>query len=164
MKQLWAPWRMEYILNEVDKHDGCIFCELPAEKDDPKNLILYRTAYCFVILNKYPYNNGHLMVVPYKHTGNLLDLSDDILLDIQQTIRKVIEVMNHILHPQAMNIGMNIGRTAGAGIADHIHYHIVPRWDGDTNFMPVIAGTKIVSESLRTTWKKMHDEFVRLYG
>lgn len=164
MKQLWAPWRMEYILNEVDKHDGCIFCELPAEKDDQKNLILYRTKYCFVILNKYPYNNGHLMVVPYQHTGNLLDLSDEILVDMQQTIRKVIVVMNHILHPQAMNIGMNLGRTAGAGIADHLHYHIVPRWDGDTNYMPVIAGTKIVSESLRTTWKKMHDEFARLYG
>jgi len=164
MKQLWAPWRMEYILNEVDKHDGCVFCELPEQNQDEKNLILYRTEHCFVVLNKFPYNNGHLLVVPYQHTGNLLDLSDEVLLDMQKTIRKTIEVMHNVLHPHAMNIGMNLGRIAGAGIDEHLHYHIVPRWDGDTNFMPVLTGTKVVSESLRASWQKLHAEFLRLFA
>lgn len=131
MKKLWAPWRMEYILSEIDKKDDrCIFCDLPKEKNDPKNLIVFRAKNCFVILNKYPYNNGHVMVVPYLHTGDILELDDDILLDMQQTIRKTVQVMRNVMNPHAMNIGMNLGRIAGAGIDAHLHYHIVPRWDG----------------------------------
>ncbi len=164
MKQLWAPWRMEYILNEIDKHEGCIFCDFPKSTEDEKHLIVYRSKHCFVILNKYPYNNGHLMVVPYQHTSDLLDLNDDVLLDVQQTIRKTVQVMRDVLHPQAMNIGLNMGRIAGAGIDDHIHYHLVPRWDGDTNFMPVISGTKVVSESLQATRAKIYETFQRLFG
>ncbi len=163
MKKLWAPWRMEYILNEIDKQDGCIFCDFPTKNSDQEYLILYRSEKCYVIMNKFPYNNGHLMVVPYQHTGDMLDLDDDTLLDIQKTIRKTVEVMRSVLHPQAMNIGLNMGRMAGAGIDEHIHYHIVPRWDGDTNFMPVISGTKVVSESLQATWSKLSAEFQKLY-
>jgi ATP adenylyltransferase len=103
------------------------------------------------------------MVVPFQHTGDLLELDDNILLDMQKTIRKTIKVMRKVLHPHAMNIGLNMGRMAGAGIDEHIHYHIVPRWDGDTNFMPVIGDTKVVSESLDDTWKKLHDVFLEMF-
>jgi len=164
MKQLWAPWRMQYILNEIDKNEGCIFCDFPKKNEDQKYLIIHRAEKSYVILNKYPYNNGHVLIVPYQHTGDLLDLDDETLLSIQKTIRKTVQVMRNILHPHAMNIGLNMGRIAGAGIDEHIHYHIVPRWDGDTNFMPVISGTKVVSESLEVTWKKLYNEFLRLYG
>lgn len=163
MKQLWAPWRMEYILNEIDKNEGCIFCDIPTKDEDKKYLIVYRSSKCYVIMNKYPYNNGHVLVVPYQHTGDFLDLDDETLLDIQKTIRKTVQVMRSILHPHAMNIGLNLGRNAGAGIDEHIHYHIVPRWDGDTNFMPVISGTKVVSESLQVTRQKLAEEFVGLF-
>ena len=103
------------------------------------------------------------MVVPYQHTGDYLELAEDVLLDMQKTIQKTIKVLNHVMHPHALNIGMNLGRTAGAGIDDHLHYHIVPRWDGDTNFMPVIADTKVVSESLEDTFRKMRDAFRELF-
>ncbi len=164
MKQLWAPWRMEYILNELDKTEGCIFCRFPQENNDEKYLIVYRSPLSVVILNKFPYNNGHLLVVPYQHTGDILELSEEIMIDLQSTIRKCVRVLRNVMQPHAMNIGMNLGRSAGAGIDTHLHYHIVPRWDGDTNFMPVVAGTKVVSESLSASWKKLQAEFRRLYG
>ncbi|MGD9897558.1 MAG: HIT domain-containing protein [Calditrichaceae bacterium] len=163
MKRLWAPWRMEYILNEIDKSpEGCIFCDLPPQKDDRKNLIVYRAEKCFVMLNKFPYNNGHLMVVPYLHTGNILDLDDDIMLDLQKVIQMAVKVLENEMSPHAMNIGMNLGRVAGAGIVDHLHYHIVPRWDGDTNFMPVISDTKVISESLTVSRDKLHNGFKKI--
>lgn len=164
MKQLWAPWRMEYILSEMDRPQGCIFCSFSAENDDPKNLIPYRSDKCFVILNKFPYNNGHVMVVPFQHTGDVLDLGDDVLLDMQRTIQKTVQAIRNVMHPHAMNIGMNLGRSAGAGIDEHLHYHIVPRWDGDTNFMPILTGTKVVSESLQATWQKLYEEFAKFGG
>ncbi len=163
MDRLWAPWRMEYILNEMDQKDGCIFCDFPAKNEDKKYLIVYRSEKCYVIMNKYPYNNGHVLIVPYHHTGDLFELNDEILLDMQKTIRKTVQVMRKILHPHALNIGLNMGRIAGAGIDEHIHYHVVPRWDGDTNFMPVISGTKVVSESVQVTRQKLADEFARLF-
>ena len=165
MKHLWAPWRMEYIENEIDKPGKkCIFCEFPKANDDEKYLIPFRSEKCFVILNKFPYNNGHVLVVPYLHSGNYLELPDDVLLDLQQTIQKTIRVMKNIMNPHGFNVGMNIGRTAGAGIDEHLHFHIVPRWDGDTNFMPIISETKVVSESLQKTFKKFQNEFRRLYS
>lgn len=164
MKRLWAPWRMEYILSEIEGTEGCIFCDFPKEDQDEKNLITYRTEKCFVIMNKYPYNNGHVMVVPYMHTGDLLQLDDTVMLNMQQTIRKSIQVLNNVMHPHGLNIGMNLGRTAGAGIDEHLHYHIVPRWTGDTNFMPVVGEAKVISESLKASWKKISDEFTRLFG
>lgn len=165
MKHLWAPWRMEYIENEIDKPGNkCIFCEFPQANDDTKFLIPFRSEHCFVILNKFPYNNGHVMVVPYLHTGDFLALPAEVLLDLQQTIQKTIRVMTNIMHPHGFNVGMNIGRTAGAGIDEHLHFHIVPRWDGDTNFMPIISNTKVVSESLQATFKKFQNEFIRLFS
>ncbi len=164
MKQLWAPWRMVYILDEINNKKGCIFCDLPKEKDDKKNLIVFRSEYCFVILNKYPYNNGHVLIAPYKHTHDFSDLDDQILLDVQKTAQKTIRVMQNVMHPHAVNMGINLGRTAGAGIDQHLHYHVVPRWDGDTNFMPVISDTKVVSESLDATREKLYEEFQRLFA
>ena len=154
MDILWAPWRMEYIEN-VNEDKGCIFCVKPAEKNDKKNLIVFRGKTCFVIMNKYPYNNGHLMVVPYKHTSSLSELDEHEMLELFQLINKCSNVLAGLMNPQGFNIGMNLGRVAGAGIADHLHFHIVPRWNGDTNFMPVLGHTKIVSEGLEQTYDKL---------
>ncbi len=162
MKRLWAPWRMEYILTEFNKPQSCIFCEFPPKNNDEKYLIVYRSEKSFVILNKYPYNNGHAMVVPYQHTGDLTELDGETLLDIQLTIKKTIEMMKVTIIPQGFNIGMNLGRVGGAGIDEHLHYHIVPRWNGDTNFMPILGDTKIVSEGLSATWKRFMEGFDNL--
>ncbi|NIV96829.1 HIT domain-containing protein, partial [candidate division KSB1 bacterium] len=133
-KILWAPWRMAYILG--DKEEGCIFCTKTQEDTDKKNLILFRGEHNFVILNKYPYNNGHLMVVPYRHTSDLQSLQEKESLEMIQIISKSIVVLRSCLNPEGFNIGMNFGKIAGAGIDDHLHFHIVPRWAADTNFMP----------------------------
>jgi ATP adenylyltransferase len=150
---------MEYILSTQVEDQACIFCEKPKETNDKANLIVYRSEFSFVIMNKYPYNNGHLMVVPYIHKSNYLDLSDEILMDMQHLLQLSISVLNDTMRPHGLNIGLNLGRTAGAGIDEHLHYHLVPRWNGDTNFMPILTGTKVVSESLTDSWKKLHVSF-----
>jgi ATP adenylyltransferase len=150
---------MEYILSSQEDDEGCIFCDKPKEKTDKANLIVYRGDLSFVIMNKYPYNNGHIMVVPYVHEANYLNLSNEILMDMQHLMRLSIEALNETMHPHGLNIGLNLGRSAGAGIDEHLHYHLVPRWNGDTNFMPVITGTKVVSESLTDSWEKLHTSF-----
>ena len=163
MKQLWAPWRMEYILDAKNgENETCIFCEKPEERKDEQNLIVYRSDLSFVMLNKFPYNNGHLMVIPYVHESDYTALSDDIILDMQGLIKKSILALQNCMDPHGLNIGLNLGRTAGAGIDDHLHYHLVPRWNGDTNFMPVISGTKVISESLEASWKKLTNEFTKM--
>ena len=162
MKQLWAPWRFEYLANANDSDQECIFCTIQKESYDKKNLIVFHSKYSFVILNKFPYNTGHLMVVPYKHESDLTLFSDEILLDIQHTLQKSIIAVRNSMHPHGMNIGINIGRTAGAGIDQHLHYHLVPRWNGDTNFMPILTDTKVVSESLENSWKKLKQQFKKL--
>ncbi len=154
---LWAPWRMVYILGE--KEQGCIFCTKPKEDDDRQNLILWRGEHNFVILNKYPYNNGHLMVVPYRHTADLETLTDAENLEMMQTITRAIKVLKASMQPDGFNVGLNLGQIAGAGVADHLHVHIVPRWAADTNFMPVVSQTKVISEALDDTWKKLKDRF-----
>lgn len=154
---LWAPWRMEYILG--DDEEDCIFCTKPKQNDDKKNLILHRGKHNFVIMNKYPYNNAHLMVVPYRHIANFESLADSESLEIMKIISKSLAVLRGAINPQGFNIGMNIGRIAGAGIDDHLHFHIVPRWAADTNFMPVIGHTKIVSEGLWETWDRLKEGF-----
>ncbi|MBN2709154.1 MAG: HIT domain-containing protein [Calditrichaceae bacterium] len=164
MKLLWAPWRMEYIKSAVEEQPGCIFCEFPKQNNDQANLILYRSKKSFVIMNKFPYNNGHIMVVPFAHIGNILDVDDETFMDIHQTIKKSIQVLNSTLNPHGFNIGMNLGRVAGAGIEDHVHYHIVPRWNGDTNYMPVLSNTKVVSEALNATCKTLSAGFKELFG
>lgn len=154
MDRLWAPWRMEYI-EQSDKKPGCIFCVLPEENDDDKNLILYRGEYCFIMLNSFPYNPGHLMVSPYMHTADMYDLDDLTLLEINHLVRYCTKLLKATSNPDGFNLGVNLGRTAGAGIADHIHWHIVPRWNGDTNFMPVIAETRVLPQSLQASYKKL---------
>ncbi len=153
MEYLWAPWRIEYILR--DKEEECIFCEKPRRNRDRDNLILYRGEHNLVMLNKYPYNPGHLMVAPYRHVAQLELLSDEELLEKMQLVRRCAEMLREEMKPDGFNIGMNLGKVGGAGIEEHLHIHIVPRWNGDTNFMPVIADTKSVPEALDDTYAKL---------
>jgi ATP adenylyltransferase len=162
MERLWAPWRLEYIKNTQDDDQECIFCQKPKQTDDKENLIVYRSDQSFVIMNKFPYNNGHLLVVPYIHESDLTKFKDDVLLDIQHLLQLSFQALNETMNPHGFNIGVNLGRSAGAGIVDHIHYHIVPRWNGDTNYMPVLAGTKVISEALEDSWQKLHTSFKKL--
>lgn len=164
MDQLWAPWRMAYIREAKAgaADNSCIFCEKPEQQRDEENLIVYRSGLCFVMLNKFPYNNGHLMIIPYVHEADLTKLPDDILLDLQHVVNMSIRAVKKTMDPHGLNIGLNLGQTAGAGIADHLHYHLVPRWNGDTNFMPVISGTKVISEALADTWQILQKVFKEL--
>lgn len=155
-EKLWAPWRMQYIeAIDTEKSEGCIFCEKPREDRDRENYILLRGNTCYVILNVFPYNNGHLMVVPYRHTSSLDDLAAEVRLELMDTAAVMMRAMRGIMRPDGFNMGMNFGRSAGAGIAEHLHLHLVPRWNGDTNFMPVIGGAKVISESLDATYEKI---------
>jgi ATP adenylyltransferase len=156
MKYLWAPWRMDYILGEKKK--GCFFCRKLKEKKDKENLILYKGKHVFVVMNKYPYNNGHLMIVPKRHYLGLERLDDKESKELFDLLRASIKVLRACFRPHGFNIGMNIGRVGGAG-EDHLHLHIVPRWAGDTNFMPVMAETKVVPEYLEKTYQRLHSAF-----
>jgi len=158
MDILWAPWRMEYIEN-ADKDEGCIFCDKPKENRDKENLIIHRGEMGFVMMNKYPYNSGHVMIVPYQHTGEFSSLSREEKMELFNLLISSKDALTEIMKPQGFNIGMNLGRIAGAGIVDHLHFHIVPRWSGDTNFMPIISHTKVVSEGLKQTWEKLKQAF-----
>ncbi len=157
MDRIWAPWRMQYI-EKADKIEGCIFCVFPARTNDRENLLLYRAEKCFIMLNNFPYNPGHLMVAPYKHTADMYALDDEELLNIQKTIRYAVKLLSEVMQPEGFNLGVNLGRVAGAGIVDHIHWHIVPRYNGDTNFMPVLADTKVIPESLMATYDKLKEQ------
>ncbi len=154
---LWAPWRMEYILGE--KESGCIFCTRINQDSDKENLILLRGENNFVIMNKYPYNNGHLMVVPNRHSSEFDSLSDPEKLEMINFVSKSMNVLKKTVNPDGFNVGMNIGKIAGAGIDDHLHFHIVPRWAADTNFMPVVGQTKVISEGLGETWDRLKEGF-----
>lgn len=160
-ERLWAPWRMAYInsTRQKESKSGCIFCEKPRENRDPENYILYRSELVFVILNAYPYNNGHLMVVPYSHCGRITDLCDDELADLVLTTRTCIQVLDEAIHPDGYNIGINLGHAAGAGVADHLHVHVVPRWHGDTNFMTSIADVKVLPQSLKESYAALQPLF-----
>lgn len=154
MERLWAPWRMEYIV-KCDEPCECIFCHLPKKENDRENLIIYRGEHSFVIMNKFPYAVGHLMVAPYRHTSDLNDLTNEELTDISLNTRRCVNVLKRAMNPQGFNIGANLGRPGGAGIIDHIHHHIVPRWNGDSNFMPVIGDIRVISESLEKTYDNL---------
>ena len=144
---------MEYI--ERPSETGCILCQKPGEQNDEANFILYRGQSNFIILNTFPYNPGHLMIAPYRHTANLQDLSEDEAKEHFDIVRKGITLLTRILKPAGFNVGLNIGKVAGAGIEEHLHTHIVPRWQGDANFMPVLSNTKVISEALAATYKKL---------
>ena len=160
MDRLWAPWREKFILCE--KEPGCFLCRTSRGKQDRKNLILFRGEKCFVILNRYPYNNGHVMIAPYRHLGKLEELKADELTELMTTAQLCVKALKSGLKPQGINLGMNLGKVSGAGVADHIHLHLVPRWQGDTNFMPIFAQTKVVSVGLADTYRLLKKEFKKL--
>jgi ATP adenylyltransferase len=146
MEQLWAPWRIRYILGE--RETGCFFCRKSQEADDAKNHVLIRDRTCFALLNAFPYNAGHIMIAPYKHTGEIDDLGEQELADLMTLVVRCKKLLARAMKPQGFNIGLNLGKAAGAGVDDHVHWHIVPRWTGDTNFMPVTADTRVVPQAL----------------
>ena len=151
MERLWAPWRSKYIY--LRRHKRCIFCGNRTKKNVKTRYILDRSEYSFSMLNLYPYNNGHLMVAPFRHVKDLEDLSGEELLDLMKMVKSAKIILDKKLKPQGYNIGMNIGKVSGAGFVGHLHIHIVPRWLGDTNFMPVTADSKIVSDSIEALYK-----------
>jgi len=157
MEQLWAPWRIRYI--EIAKQEGCILCDKPREDNDELNYILYRGQKNFIIMNSYPYNAGHLMVAPYRHVAALDELTDEERNEHFEMVSRSLKVLKQVFNPDGFNIGVNMGRVAGAGIDKHIHSHIVPRWLGDSNFMPVTADTKVVNEALAETYQKLNGRF-----
>ena len=150
MDRLWAPWRMAYIdgMSGDGGHDGCFLCAARDAADDGEVLVFMRRPKAFAILNRFPYNNGHTLIVPNAHAGDLADLADGDLLALMGLARDVMGLFRHILRPDGFNVGFNFGRTAGAGLPEHLHLHLVPRWDGDTNFMPVLGETKVIPQSL----------------
>ena len=159
MEYLWAPWRAEYIKKAMKREEGCILCQKPAQESDAANYILYRGSKNFVIMNSYPYNPGHLMIAPYRHVANLDELTSDELHEHFDIVSRSVTVLRQVFKPDGFNVGMNLGRIAGAGIDQHIHTHIVPRWSGDTNFMPVMADTRVVNEALGETYQKLQGKF-----
>jgi len=162
MNHIWAPWRIKYIRSP--KHNGCIFCDFPKENRDEERLILYRGKHAFIIMNNYPYNPGHVMIAPYRHVGEWEELTDEELLDIMKLSQLTIKALKRAMKPQGFNMGVNIGCVAGAGVKDHVHLHIVPRWNGDTNFMPVIADTKVIPESLQEAYNELKKALEEITG
>jgi ATP adenylyltransferase len=151
MEQLWAPWRLEYV-SKVDEPGGCFLCEAAAaDPEDPHNLLVSRSERSLCILNRFPYNNGHLLVAPIEHRGDFDRLPESDVLDIHRLLAQALDALSRTMRPQGFNVGLNLGRPAGAGVPGHLHWHVVPRWSGDTNFMPVLADVKIIPQALRRT-------------
>ena len=157
MKRIWAPWRIEYIKSE--KSPECIFCEMLKFGDDRKMLILERGETCFVVMNKFPYTNGHLIVAPCEHTGDIAALKAPVPAEMFAMIQKCVKVLKAVMKPHGFNIGLNLGLAAGAGVEDHLHFHIVPRWNGDNNFMPVLADCRTINEHLEETYLNLKEHF-----
>ncbi|MCL4510225.1 MAG: HIT domain-containing protein [Bacteroidetes bacterium] len=159
MERLWSPWRSKYIESFSERENGkekvCVFCQKLAEHDDERNLIVYRSDLSAIIMNIYPYNSGHLLIVPFAHKGTFEELTDDENADVMRQTRLAIKLLRLASHPDGFNFGANLGRVSGAGIAEHVHFHVVPRWEGDSNFMPVLADTKVISEDLYGTLRKL---------
>jgi ATP adenylyltransferase len=158
MKQLWAPWRMAYI-DQDPKETGCIFCNRTSDQENRQALVLARTDQSIVMLNKYPYNNGHLLLAPQQHEKHLSSLSTFAHADLQEALRRSVDIVRHVMNPAGINIGMNLGKFAGAGFEDHLHWHVVPRWEGDTNFMPVIADTRVMPQHLLDSYDRLAPHF-----
>lgn len=158
MERIYAPWRIEYVLNPKQK-DECIFCTMPSEDEDEKNMIVHRSKGAFTVMNKYPYNNGHLLVCPYRHVSDICELDAEENGLLMQEVCRSIQVLKDIMKPQGFNVGINIGEHAGAGIEEHLHFHVVPRWKGDTNVMPVLADVKVIPEHFEQTTRKLTQGF-----
>ena len=161
-RPIWAPWRIKYIIGE--KQAGCIFCDALAGDDDPGSLVLYRGRLAFVIMNLYPYNPGHLMVAPNRHASNLDELHSECRAEIMEITSKCISILSDRMQPQGFNAGFNLGEVAGASIKEHLHMHIVPRWQGDNNFMAVLADTDVVPQALEATYRLLQPSFQQLEG
>jgi ATP adenylyltransferase len=163
LKTIWAPWRLQYIKRGKEDDKKCVFCRIKQEKKDAKNLVVARKQYCFVVLNLYPYNNGHLLIVPYRHVKDIHQLKDEERLEIFSLMEEMKALLDETLNPHGYNIGINLGRVAGAGFPGHLHVHIVPRWQGDANFMPVIGHTKVISQSLKALYQLLKDAYKKRY-
>jgi ATP adenylyltransferase len=163
MDQLWAPWRLAYVANPKPPaaEGDCFICTGLAQADDRANLIAQRGPHSVVLLNRFPYNNGHLLVAPTAHKGHLRELDDAEALELQHTLARMIELLGELMHPDGWNVGLNVGRVAGAGLPGHLHWHLVPRWSGDTNFMPVLADVRVIAQSLDSLYDllagRLHD-------
>lgn len=161
MESLHAPWRIEYILSPKPELKEGLFARIAQSSDDVTNLVIVRDRSCFALLNRYPYNGGHIMVVPYKEVPDMNGLTDDELADVWKLVRRCTNALAAVMKPDGFNIGINLGKVAGAGIAEHLHIHIVPRWNGDTNFMPVIANTGVVPDALEAIAAKLRTELAK---
>jgi ATP adenylyltransferase len=158
--RIWAPWRLAYVKDAAkDNEEECIFCAKPAQDDDEANLIVHRGERCFVILNLYPYTNGHLMVAPYEHLGRIQELPAETVAETMELARRAMTRLEDVYSPHGYNVGFNQGRVAGAGVEHHIHLHVVPRWGGDTNFMPVIADTRVMPQTLEQSYEALKGAF-----
>ncbi len=158
MKKLYAPWRAEYVKKAKSGENECIFCQKPSEDNDKENLILKRGDKNFIILNKFPYNPGHAMISPFRHEDSYEDLSKEEVVEQHELISIFLDAAKDVFNPDGFNIGTNLGKTAGAGIDDHIHIHVVPRWEGDNNFMPVISDTRVISQSLKSAFEELKEK------
>jgi ATP adenylyltransferase len=158
MQHVWSPWRFDYV-STAAKQTGCIFCAAVENAQQPESLIVYRAQHNFILLNRYPYNNGHLMVAPYKHLSNPEDALAEEVEEMMRLTQRAIRALREVYHPDGFNIGMNLGRYAGAGVEDHYHMHVVPRWEGDTSFMATLAETRVIPEDFATTLAKLKPHF-----
>ena len=161
MKVLWAPWRMEYIVSE-QKGKGCVFCAGDDRSEDEKRLILYAGSLTIVMMNRFPYTNGHLLVAPIRHVSGLDSLNEEEILDFMTVVQKSIKVLKRVMSPEGFNVGLNLGKVAGAGIEEHMHFHIVPRWNGDANFMTILGEVRVIPEHIEETYHKLLPLFQKL--
>jgi ATP adenylyltransferase len=167
MEQVFAPWRIDWVEREGknDEFEDCVFCELPERSEDRENRLLARGDRAFVLLNNYPYNPGHAMVIPHTHTGSYQDLDPDVVLEVNTLLQRTLDAMDEALEPDGYNVGYNLGgAAAGGSIDDHLHAHVVPRWTGDTNFMPAISDTKVIVEAVDDSYERLHDAFASQDG
>ena len=160
MDRLWAPWRLSYVAcaKPPAEHDPCFICQGLAEKNDRENLIAWRGGRSVVVLNRFPYNNGHLLVAPNDHRAHLHELDTEQIVEMQQTIARLVGLLTELMKPDGFNIGLNLGKAAGAGLPGHLHWHIVPRWQGDTNFMPVLTDARVIVQSLDQAWEMLTEK------
>lgn len=167
MEKFWSPWRSQYIdsFKDEKENNSCIFCKAAVNQNsDTKNLIVYRGEKCFVIMNLFPYNSGHLLIVPYRHLSNFIDLTTEEMSEMMKVVQCSIKALNLVMKPHGFNFGANLGKAAGAGIDDHLHFHLVPRWSGDTNFMPVLGDVKVISQDLLITRQNLENAFHEVLG
>ena len=162
MQRLWSPWRSKYVESLQQPKDGCEFCRVNKLDDDENSFVVLRKKYNYIVMNIYPYNSGHLLVVPYEHVDDITVLSDETLAETMKLIQYCLKVLKNVFSAEGFNVGLNIGSVAGAGISEHVHFHVVPRWKGDTNFLPVLGKTKVISQDLKSSYKKIQTEFKKI--